>query len=54
MGLLDAIDRAAAKPHDNGRFKTVCTTSWKENQASKQASKQFISTAAVYVIYVEI
>ena len=54
MGLWHAIDRAAAKPHDNGKLQTVCTTNWKENK-QEWTSLQFVLTAAViYVIYVEL
>ena len=46
MGLWHAIDRAAAKPHDNGKLTTVCTVNWAEDE-----SLQFVSTAAVVNLF---
>ena len=49
MGLWHAIDRAAIKPHDNGKLTTVCTGNWTEDE--QEWGLQFVSTAAVVNVF---
>ena len=56
MGLWHAIDRAVAKPNDNGKLKTVCTINLKEKKQEWTSlhSYQLLQLYRIYVIYVEI
>ena len=52
MGLWYAIDRAATKPHGNGKLETVCTGNWAENEQA-WTSLQFVSAAAVVNLFMQ-